>query len=191
MKKFIIGSLVGAVIIFVYSSLSWMMSPVHMHSFHYTPKQDSIMKVLNNSGLSEGMYMMPTLDNRNAGAFDSKYRDEEEKYMKENMGKPFAMILYSPGKNMNACQFIWGFLFNLFAVVFALVIFVMAKDKLTTFFMRWWLFIVIGFIVALNSYLLEWNWMYFPWHYIKGMLIDVFVEWALCGAWLAWYLRKA
>ena len=190
MKKFIIASLVGALIIFIYSSLSWMMSPVHMHTFRYAPKQDSIMNALNKLMPGPGAYMMPLADNRKVGMFDSKYREEEETNMKAMVGKPSAVIFYTVGKAMNPMQVIKGFLLNLFTVIFAVILFAMAKDKLNTFFMRWWMFIVIGFIVAFNSHLLEWNWMGYPWHYIKGFVIDTIMEWGLCGAWLAWYLGR-
>lgn len=191
MKKFIIASIVGMLIMFIYSTLSWTILPVHAHTFHYTPKQDSIMKMLNSSLPGEGAYMMPIADNRGVGMMDSKHREEEEAIMKANVGKPMAVIFYSTGQAMNPMQIVLGVLYNLFTVVFAVVIFVMAKDKLKTFFMRWWFFIVIGFIVALNSYFLELNWMQYPWHYIKGFIVDVIMEWGLCGAWLAWYLRRA
>jgi hypothetical protein len=55
--------------------------------------------------------------------------------------------------------------------------------------MRFWVVLLIGFIVALNSYMLDWNWMGFPWHFIKRELVDVFVEWALVGLWLGWYFK--
>ncbi len=92
---------------------------------------------------------------------------------------------------MSPFQPVIGILLNLFAVMGAVILLAMSKDKLKTFFMRWWAVMLIGFIVALNSYLLEWNWMQFPWHFIKGEVIDTFMEWGLCGVWLAWYFREA
>src|ERR1700722_13453092 len=151
MKKFTIATLVGAIILFVYSSLSWMVSPLHIHTFHYAPKQDSIMNFLSNNLPGEGAYLLPTTDNRNVGMFDSKYREATEDNMKKNENKPIAVVFYSLSDKMSPMQIVMGFLIDLFAVMFAVVIFVMAKDKLNTFFMRWWMFLLIGFIVALNS----------------------------------------
>jgi hypothetical protein len=190
MKKFTIATLVGAIILFIYSSLSWMVSPLHIHTFHYAPKQDSIMNFLGNNLPGEGAYLLPTTDNRNVGMFDSKYREATEDNMKKNENKPIAVVFYSLSDKMSPMQIVMGFLIDLFAVMFAVVIFVMAKDKLNTFFMRWWMFLLIGFIVALNSHLMELNWMHYPWHYMKGMVVDTIVEWGLCGAWLAWYLGR-
>lgn len=193
MKKFIVASFVGALIIFIWSALSWIILPVHTHSFRYTPKQDTIMSVLNKSSLDEGAYMLPSPDNRSLGMMkDEKYNKEMEEMNTKNEGKPFAMVIYAKaGKAMSSAQFIIGIVLDLLAVMGAVILLVMSKDKLKTFFMRWWAVMVIGFIVALNSYCIEWNWMQFPWHFIKGEVIDTFMEWGLCGLWLAWYFRKA
>ena len=192
MKKFTIATLVGTIIIFIWSALSWTMLPVHLRSFHYTPKQDSVMNVLNSSLPGSGAYLLPSADNRNVGMFDSKYREAMEDNMKKAEGKPFAMIFYwNETFRMDPMQFILGFLFDMFSVMFAVVIFVMAKDKFNTFFMRWWVFIMIGALVAFNAHMVEWNWLHFQWHFIKGMVIDDVMGWSLCGAWLAWYLGKA
>ncbi|MGP8217395.1 MAG: hypothetical protein ACLQQ4_17640 [Bacteroidia bacterium] len=193
MKKFIIASFVGALIIFAWSLLSWMFLPVHIHSFHYTPKQDTILSALNNSSLESGAYMLPTPDNRSLGMMkDEKYVNEMKEMEKKYAGKPYALVFYSKeGVKMSPFQPVIGILLNLFAVMGAVILLAMSKDKLKTFFMRWWAVMLIGFIVALNSYLLEWNWMQFPWHFIKGEVIDTFMEWGLCGVWLAWYFREA
>jgi hypothetical protein len=190
MKKFFIASIVGALIVFVWSFLSWEFLPVHTHSFHYSPKQDTIMNAITKSGLEPGAYMMPTVDNRGTGLFDSKYSDAMMEFQKTNAGKPFAMIIYDKGMVMSPMQPVIGIIIDLLAVMCVVIILTLAKDRLKTFFMRWWIVMIVGFVVALNSYMLELIWMQFPWHFIKGEIIDTFMEWGLCGAWLAWYFRK-
>ena len=192
MKKFIIATIVGGLIIYIWSVLAWLVLPAHTHTFSYAPKQDTILNTLHSSLPGPGAYMMPTADNRNVGMFDSKYRQAAEENRQKMMGKPYAMVFYGMSKEgMDPMQYLIGILLDLVAVAFAVTIFVMAKDKLNTFFQRWWLFIVIGLIVSCNTYLIEWNWMGFPWHYTATMLVDVIMEWGLCGAWVAWYFRKA
>ncbi|HTB32644.1 MAG TPA: hypothetical protein VK808_11490 [Bacteroidia bacterium] len=192
MKKFIIGSLVGTVLIFVWSFLSWEMLPIHVHSFNYTPKQDSVMKMLDRALPASGAYMLPTADNRKVESVTSDYKKAMDQNMKDMAGKSSAIIFYTkqtPG--MDPMQIVRGLLIDLFAVMSAAIILLLAEDKLRTFFMRFWVILLIGFIVALNSYLLDWNWMGFPWHFIKRQLVDICVEWSLVGLWLAWYLKPA
>ncbi|HTA27175.1 MAG TPA: hypothetical protein VK809_05270 [Bacteroidia bacterium] len=192
MKKFIIGSLVGTVLIFVWSFASWELLPVHVHSFNYTPKQDSVMKMLDKALPTSGAYMLPTADNRNVESINSTYMKAMEENMKSMTGKSNAIIFYTKNTPaMDPMQIVRGIIIDLFAVMSAIIILVLAKDRLRTFFMRFWVILLIGFIVALNSYLLDWNWMGFPWHFIKRQLVDVFVEWSLVGLWLAWYFKPA
>jgi hypothetical protein len=192
MKKFIIGSLVGTVLIFVWSFASWELLPVHVHSFNYTPKQDSVMKMLDKALPTSGAYMLPTADNRNVESINSTYMKAMEENMKSMTGKSNAIIFYTKNTPaMDPMQIVRGIIIDLFAVMSAIIILVLAKDRLRTFFMRFWVILLIGFIVALNSYLLDWNWMGFPWHFIKRQLVDVFVEWGLVGLCLAWYFKPA
>ncbi len=192
MKKFIIGSLVGTVLIFVWSFASWELLPIHVHSFNYTPKQDSILKVLDASLPTSGAYMLPAADNRKVESVTSDYRNASEKNMKDMVGKPGAIIFFNKKTDaMDPMVMVRGILIDLLAVMSAAIILVLAEDKLRTFFMRFWVILLIGFIVALNSYLLDWNWMGFPWPFIKRQLIDVCAEWGLVGLWLAWYLKPA
>ncbi len=98
MKKFIIGSLVGTVLIFVWSFASWELLPIHVHSFNYTPKQDSILKVLDASLPTSGAYMLPAADNRKVESVTSDYRNASEKNMKDMVGKPGAIIFFNSSR---------------------------------------------------------------------------------------------
>src|SRR5436190_20199030 len=109
MKKILIASLVGAVILFVWNAVSWMVMPTHLDSFHYTPAQDSILNTLKNSGLTTGAYLMPGADNRNVKAFDSEFQKKAEEMMKSNVGKPAATFFYLDAMpQMEAAQVLSG-----------------------------------------------------------------------------------
>lgn len=192
MKKLLIGSIVGTLIMFIWSFVSWEFLPIHVHSFNYTPKQDSIMKVLDNGLPSSGAYMLPSADNRHIESVTSEYKAASDKNMKDMVGKPGAIIFFNKKTDaMDPMVIVRGLLIDFFAILSACLILLLAKDRLKTFFMRWWLVMLIGLIVALNSYMLDYNWMGFPWHFIKRQLIDVFAEWGLIGLWLGWYYRTA
>jgi hypothetical protein len=56
MKKWIIGSLVGAVIVFAWQAASWMFLGIHDNQMNYTPAQEQIMSALSSSLNEDGMY---------------------------------------------------------------------------------------------------------------------------------------
>src|SRR5438045_3342839 len=111
MKKLLIGSLVGAIIMFVWSALSWTVIPINLKTFLYTPAQDSLLKVLADNQVTTGAYATPMVDNRSVSGFDSKYQQECQEFMKANAGKPMATIFYkAEDTEMGGATMMRGFL---------------------------------------------------------------------------------
>ena len=81
MKKLLIASSVGAVILFVWSAMAWTMLPLHHHTFMYTPNQDPIMEAINQNLDESGVYAVPNVDNRDIKLFDPEYK---KAYYKKN-----------------------------------------------------------------------------------------------------------
>lgn len=88
MKRIIIGALVGAIIFFVFQAAMWM-GGIHKDVYSYTPNQEQILDNLNRNLSAEGMYMMPALD-----PASNPSHEQEETYMAQNVGKPWAMVFY-------------------------------------------------------------------------------------------------
>jgi len=61
MKKATIGSMVGALIIFLWQYLSFALINFHKPAQQYTDKQDAIMSFLDRQGLKDGGYFMPNI----------------------------------------------------------------------------------------------------------------------------------
>jgi hypothetical protein len=190
MKRILLGSFVGAIILFVWSFLAWALLPIHLKTFLYTPAQDSILKVLATSNMESGAYAVPMADNRNAKSFDSKYQNEAEQVMKENAGKPAATVYYrKEGYDMNGGTIARGFLFNLIAVFAATVLLVPAFLKMNSYFGRWWLAIMVGLLINATGPLIQFNWMGMPWNFTMDMVLDNFLNWGIVGLWLAHFFR--
>ena len=49
MKKIFLGSLVGAILLFGWQSLSWTVLGIHEKAMSYTPAQDSLLNTLSNT----------------------------------------------------------------------------------------------------------------------------------------------
>jgi hypothetical protein len=179
MKKWIIGSLVGAIIIFGWQALSWGVLGVHNDAMKYTPAQESIMSALSSANLDEGLYMLPS----------APTRDEQEKMMKEMEGKPWASVIYHKTfKADMAMPLIRGFLVDVFLVISLMYILTRGGIPIPRR--------VFAGSVALGLAFFLWGpytghiWFQLPWSMIKGDLIDSLVAWSLCGAWLSWWLNR-
>ena len=58
MKKHILFSIIGGIILFVWQFLSYAMPDFHKSAHAYTPLQDSLLNQFERVGLKEGMYML-------------------------------------------------------------------------------------------------------------------------------------
>ena len=123
MKKWLIGSLVGAVIVFLWQFLSWSVLGIHNDAMKYHPAQDSIVSYLSSTLTEEGSYRLPTAK---PGASQS----EHQELIKQSEGKPWVSIIYHKEFRMNmTMQMTRGFLIDLF-LVFALIYNVLSFGKI-------------------------------------------------------------
>lgn len=178
MKKQIIATVVGAVILFIWQFISWGMQVVHANEMKYTPNQDAILADLEDKGLEEGYtYFLPTF-----APGDTDYDAYKEKYL----GKPWATISYhnsiEDNMPMNLTR---GFIVDVVAIF--LLVWLLGKvnglDVQTGIFSA----VAIGGIAYLTIPYTNHIWFENP---TIGHLIDAIVPWAIIGAWLGWFLTK-
>ena len=179
MKKWVIGSLVGAIIVFVWQAASWMFLGIHDKAMKYTPAQEQIMNTLSSSNLEEANYMLP----------NAPTKKEQEDMMKTMEGKPWASIIYHKSMSTSMTMpLIRCFLVDFFLVIS--LIYVLTRGG-TPIARR-------AFAGAVAMGLFSWLWTFYmghiffalPWSMILGDLIDSIVAWGLCGLWVGWWLNR-
>ncbi len=178
MKKQLIATLVGGLILFFWQFLSWSVLNVHGAEFKYTANQDKVMEALS-ANLEEGTFMLPQ-------PAPGSSQGEQQAFMENSAGKPWATIHYykafSTNMGMN--------LFRGFAV-----------DLVTVFLLVWLLLKInnLDFKTALLSSLAVGGMAYLTIPYLNsiwfegntiGYIVDLVAEWGLIGAWLGWWLTK-
>jgi hypothetical protein len=179
MKKWLIGSLVGAIIIFAWQFASWSFLGIHDKAMKYTASQDAIMNVLNSSNLEDAMYMLPSAPTKKA----------QQEMMKTMEGKSWASIIYHKSfEEKMPMRLIRGFLVC-FVLVLLLVI-VLTKGGLPGFSGFFTGSLAVGVFTFLWGPYMGHIWFDLPWHMIRGDIIDAIVAWGLCGIWLGWWMNK-
>lgn len=179
MKKQLIATLVGALILFIWQFLAWALLPVHQAEYGYTPNQDKIIEVLSQNLTEEGTYMLPL-------PAPGSSREEQEAIMQSHMGKPWAHVSYyksmdtSMGMNMFR-----GFTIDLVAVWLLIwLLSGVSNLSIATVVPKAWAIGIIGYLTIpyLYSIWFETNSL--------GHLVDALVSWGLVGAWLGWWLPR-
>ena len=179
MKKIIIGSLVGTVVMFIWSNLAWMVLPIHANTYMYTPAQDNVLKVLAESNLETGTYGLPS----------GPTREEMMKAHKDAAGKSGAAIFYvKTVPEMGASMMLVGFIFGFIGVLAACLL--LAANMNGTFFSRWWMVMMVAVVVIFHKDLMNWNWSGYSWEYTRDMVLDTALGWAITGVWLSWWFGR-
>jgi len=174
-----IASLVGAIIMFVWSFLAWVVLPIHANTYMYTPGQDAILKVLADNNLESGTYGMPS----------APTKEEAMKVHESNAGKSGAQIFYLKEiPAMGPGMHIAGIIFN-FIMVFAACM-LLVNNMGGSFFSRWWMVMMFAIVLIFGEHLMSWNWMGYSWNYTRDFILDTAIGWGINGLWLAWYLGR-
>lgn len=183
MLRIFVSALVGAIILFVFQALSWMMLNIHQDSFKYTPAQDEIMAMLNDQNLEEGLYYMPGVDK------SVTTPEEEQAFHESNAGKPWVMLTYHEKMDMSmASNMGFGFLLSfLICLVISLVLVNVQADG---FGVRMFFVLAMASLVVLGGPLTEANWFKTPNHYLSGQLLDVILGYGLAGLWMSWWTGR-
>ena len=180
MKKALIGSIVGGLIIFIWQFISFAAVDIHRPAHQYTEKQDAILGFLNTQGLKQGGYMLPSLP-------DGASWSEHEKAMKTAEGKPWVLIQYYDRMETDmTMNMIRGFIVDVIAVF--LLCWLISKMTAPGF-----VTIVTGaVVVGLIAFLYEpyTGFIWYKWADIWAFFLDAIVAWGLTGIWLGWWLRR-
>jgi len=181
MKKSAIAALVGAIIIFIWQSLSNTVLDLHRSAVAYTPRQDTIMSFLNEQLNEDGRYFMPTLPK------DASL-EQYEQLTEKAQGKPWAIISYHKAMDYNmTMSLIRTFLTDI--IVVWLLCWILMKIPNRSFSAIFIACLGTGLLVFLNAPYTSFIWYKDPG--IGAYLIDALASWGLCGLWLGKYLKKA
>lgn len=179
MRKQIIATVVGALILFIWQFLSWALVGVHQSEFRYTANQDQIMETLNQNLSEAGTYMIP-------GVPPGSSHEDETALMEAAAGKPWATISYHKSMNTNmGLNMIRAFVIDLVSAWF--LIWILMKFANLSVMTSVQASLFVGFIAYLTIPYL--NSIWFEGNSI-GYVIDAIVQWGLVGLWSGWWLTR-
>ncbi|HEX7847093.1 MAG TPA: hypothetical protein VF476_14930 [Chitinophagaceae bacterium] len=182
MKKWLIGSLVGAILVFLWQFLSWSLLGIHNDAMKYSASQDSIISYLSATLKEDGSYRLPSAP---PGTSES----DKQEVMQASIGKPWAAVIYHKELKVDmTMNMIRGFLVDLVLVILLIYVLTRAGTPLAVK--------VFAGSIAVGLFTLLWGpytahiWFQIPMEIVKGDLIDAIAAWGLCGIWLGWWLNR-
>ena len=183
MKKTIIASIVGGIIIFAWQFLSWAPLQLHKAANGYTPNHAAIMTALETNLPQEGGYMLPGLP-------ETATREDHEKMMKESDGKPWATVQYHKSIEASPAAMMKNMARGLLVDIIMVWLFcwILGKINMANFGTIFMASLFMGLITFFNTAYTGSIWYKF--FDIMAYFTDSMLSWGVCGLWLGWFLQK-
>lgn len=183
MQKIIIPSLLAEVVIFIWSSISWMVIGWHMIDLFNLP-DETFVQQMDATITDPGVYVYPgyPVDQSEAGM---------EAWTNKHLAGPLFIMVYHPEGSdpMPLGNFIKGFILNFIAAFIAAALLMMTLAQNPSFRRRVIFVMMLGVFAGFMYPFMEWNWWRFPLGYTLVNFADGILSWFFGGLVLAWKIK--
>ncbi len=177
MKKTLIASLAGGLVLFVWSFCAWVVLPLHSSSIKAIPNEDAFMSMMQQSAMSKSVYIFPS----NPGM---KADEAAATVWQEKMRRgPTGMLMYNPGGEdpMMTGQMVVGFILDVLSALLAAWFLARSTAVAASYMARVAYCGMLGIFVSVFEHLMNWNWMGTPTDFTTGLIVDSIISWILAG----------
>lgn len=186
-KQLALGTILGAIVLFVWNALAWMIIPWPGEPLRHFTSEDAIVAAIKANAPRSGNYLIPNEPQRLPGMTEEQYqkamKDAEDRM--NNGPNVFAVVRLEPmsiGKAM-----VIGFLTNVIAVLLACIL-LLQTDRLS-YRGRVAFVAGLGLLVFLAGHLDEWNWWGFSNAYTMMTFGAVVIGWIFSGLVMSIFVR--
>ncbi len=186
-KRVTLGAVVGAVVVFIVSSIWHMATGLGQVGIQNLPNEEAVLAAMSGSIHSAGFYFFPRMD-QGAG---SKPQATQAAYLEKYKTGPTGILIYHPGGEelafgkLLAVQFLTGLAGSL---LLALVL-AMTVDA-TNFIKRALSVVAIAVFAAVIYEIPYWNWYGFPLNYTIAHAAGWIISWSAAGVAMAAVIRR-
>ncbi len=190
-KRLAIAGAAGAVVLFIWSSISWTLIPWHlMDKF---PGEMGIRQTLKLTQAERGVYWIPGEDlSIDKSALTGAEVDamKEAKKQAEKKG-PIALVVYDPkgGSPQGFLTIVTGLFLNFMVATTAAVLLMLAAPALPGLHGRVIFVVLLGVYTAIGTHLMNWNWLNYPLKFSLEMAGDTLLASLLLGVTLGVLVR--
>ena len=166
MKNVFLAGIAGAIVLFIWSSISWMVLSWHEKTLHEFKNETTVVTILKENIDKSGVYFSnQTTKNHAAGTGN-------------NMPAVFASVSLEPTAGMSRALVI-SFVMQL--VTAWLVAYMLAKTAITCHYGRVFFVVIFAVAAAIIGNLPYWNWWGFEINYTLVTIVDMIIGWFLAG----------
>lgn len=187
MLRPILAAAAGAVIVFIWGAISWMVLDYHWSVVGPLPDEPAVTQALQASGLKTGVYFAP------CPPHPAPTAEQMQAFEARHRAGPVYQIHYRAegSEPMAPPVFAKGLLINFVAAYIAALVAQLAANAGAGWFRRCFTVALVGVFGALVGPVYLGNWDNWPDNYTTVLAIDTVIGWTLAGAAIAMITRAA
>lgn len=187
-KQLVFGSILGAIILFLWSAIAWMIIPWPGEPLRTFSNEDAVVQAIKANAPRSGTYLLPNEVKRTPGMSNEQYEKAAQDAADRMSKGPlvFASVRLEPFGSM-VRPLIIGFFTQLIAALLAS--FLLSQTTGLAYAARVGFLIVVGLIIFVGGHLDEWNWWSFSNAYIAMQAGAILIGWALASFVMAVVVR--
>lgn len=171
MKKHLLASLAGGVVLFVWGFFSWAVLPWHQKTANKFVDEKTVALTLKNNAPKAGVYLLPFSEKDHRAGEAAGFINVLPEGFDMNMGKLMALALLGQA-------------------VAAGLVFAALRAAAAGYRKRVGLSALLGLIIGYVSHFPYWNWFGFSSAYVTVVVLDSVVAWTLAGLVLAKFAEE-
>ena len=163
MKRRLVLSVAGGIVLFLWGFISWAILPWHMMVANQFVNEAAVSQVLKENAPQQGVYYLPFSEEDHGPAQVGAFANVLPQGTEMNMGRQMAVSLFT--------QIIAAFL----------VLSLMSMTTGLTYGGKVGFFALVGLIIGYVSHVPYWNWFGFTASYTLVTILDILIGWTLAG----------
>lgn len=189
MGRVIFGGILGAVIAFVWSFVSWMVMPWHEWTLQSFRNEEFVSWVIKENVRKDGVYVIPHMGDKKSALTPSELKDKLDQGKTGAKSGPFvyAQIKRKGIDFTSPKQYIISFLTQ--CVGATLISFLLLKVTESSYGGRLLFVTVTGLIVGILGLVPNWNWFGGGNLFLLVGIADLIITWFLAGLLMAAIVR--
>jgi hypothetical protein len=187
-KQLALGSVLGAIVLFVWSAIAWMLIPWPGEPLRSFTNEDAVSQAITANAPRSGNYLLPNMPKRTPGMTDQQYA-AAQKAMEDRMTRGpivFTAVRLEPFSSMGLAlviQFLTQFVVALLATLLLLQTSGLSRSGRIAFVTA------IGVIIFVGGHVDEWNWWSFSNAYMLMQFGALVIGWFLASLVISTFVR--
>ena len=161
------NGIVGGIILFIWSAISWMILPWHMATLRGFSNEIAVIQTVTSNSPQSGIYILPL-----------KQRDVQQGQAQQSP-QVFASINFQGMGTSMAEPMLICFLNQVITAI--LVAWLLSKATGLNYFGRVGFIVVFALAASLVTHIPYWNWFAFDTTYTLMIIVDTLIGWLLAG----------